>query len=382
MSDRPTPDWDPRNAAVLRDQRDAYDALRERCPVAHSDFLGWTLSRHRDIVGVLADPATYSSASHHRAVPNSMDPPEHTRYRRPLERYFAPERMRAFEPRCRQIAADLLPGLLARDSVDFVAAFAQPFCFSALCAFLGWPPAMAERLRGWTHGNQEVAFSQDRAAGAALARAFTALVTEAIRARREAGAGASADLTTELMGTTVEGASLSDEAIADILRNWVAGHGTVAAALGILVAYLAAHPDAQGRLRREPALVPAAIEEIPRADGPLVANRRTATRAVTIEGRRIEAGEKLTLNWIAANRDGRAFDDPGAVRFDRDQGANLLYGAGIHVCLGAPLARLELRIALEELLARTTAIALDAAAPPQRETYPSNGFQALPVRIR
>ncbi len=96
-----------------------------------------------------------------------------------------------------QIAADLLPGLLARDSVDFVAAFAQPFCFSALCAFLGWPPAMAERLRGWTHGNQEVAFSQDRAAGAALARAFTALVTEAIRARREAGAGASADLTTE-----------------------------------------------------------------------------------------------------------------------------------------------------------------------------------------
>jgi cytochrome P450 len=88
MSDRPTSDWDPRDGTILRDQRAAYDALRERCPVAHSDFLGWTLSRHQDVVDVLADPQTYSSASHHRAVPNGIDPPEHTRYRRPLERYF------------------------------------------------------------------------------------------------------------------------------------------------------------------------------------------------------------------------------------------------------------------------------------------------------
>jgi cytochrome P450 len=290
--------------------------------------------------------------------------------------------MRAFEPRCRQIAAELVPGLLARDSVDFVAAFAQPFSFAALCAFLGWPPEMSEQLCGWTHGNQEVAFSRDRAAGAALARAFTGFVTEAVRARREAGAAASADLTTDLMGRTVEGAPLSDEDIVSILRNWVAGHGTVAAALGILTAYLAACPDAQRHLRREPALLPAAIEEILRADGPLVANRRTTTREVSIGGRRIGAGEKLTLNWIAANRDGRAFDDPGAVRFDRDQEGNLLFGAGIHVCLGAPLARLELRVALEELLARTTAITLDDAAPLRRETYPSNGFEALPVRLR
>ncbi len=146
--------------------------------------------------------------------------------------------------------------------------------------------------------------------------------------------------------------------------------------------HLAGHADTQQRLRREPTLLPAAIDEILRADGPLVANRRTTTRDVVIEGRKIGAGEKLSLNWIAANRDGRAFDDPDAVRFDRDPGDTLVFGAGIHYCLGAPLARLELRVAMEELLARTTTIELGATEPPRREVYPSNGFRAMPVRLR
>jgi cytochrome P450 len=103
---------------------------------------------------------------------------------------------------------------------------------------------------------------------------------------------------------------------------------------------------------------------------------------VEIAGRTIAAGEKLSLNWIAANRDGRTFADPDAVRFDRDPGDNLLFGAGIHDCLGAPLARLELRVALEELLARTTTIGLGTTEPPRRDAYPSNGFEALPVRLR
>lgn len=108
MSDRPVSDWDPRDDAVLHDQRRAYDEMRERCPVAHSDFLDWSLFRHADVVNVLADPKTYSSASRHRAIPNGMDPPEHTLYRRALEPYFTPERMAAFEPHCRRIAIDLV----------------------------------------------------------------------------------------------------------------------------------------------------------------------------------------------------------------------------------------------------------------------------------
>jgi cytochrome P450 len=367
-----------------------YDEMRERCPVAYSHFLDWSLFRHEDIVNVLGDPETYSSASKRRAVPNGMDPPEHTRYSRALAPYFLPERMDALEPGCRRIAVDLLQALLTRGEaeVDFIPEFAQPFPIKTLCTFLGWPLETWENLRGWTHGNQEVAFSQNREAGAALAREFTGYVMEALRVRREADGHASGDtmdtidVTTSIMGIAVDGVALSDEDIISILRNWTAGQGTVAASIGILVYYLAGHADMQQKLRRDPTLLPAAIDEILRADGPLVANRRSTTRHVEIEGRKIAAGEKLSLNWISANRDGRTFDDPAAVRLDRDPADNLLFGAGIHYCLGAPLARLEMRVAMEELLAHTTTIVLGAADLPRRHIYPSNGFGELPVRLR
>lgn len=382
MSDHPTCEWEPRAPATLSDQRQAYDALRERCPVAHSEFLGWSLFRHQEIVDVVADPATYSSVSRHRAIPSGMDHYEHTRYRHLLEPYFGPEAMATFEPRCRQLAVDLTQTLLAHAEADFVTAFAQPFSIKAHCVFLGWPLETWQQLRDWTRNNQEIAFSRDREKAAALARELDDYVTAALRQRREAGAAAHADITTRLMGGKVGDAPLSDKDIVSILRNWIAGHGTVAAALGIVVSYLAEHPETQQRLRREPTLLPAAIEEILRTDGPLVDNRRTTTRNVTIAGQEIGAGERLTLIWIAANRDERAFDEPTAVRFDRDQEKNLLFGAGVHYCQGAPLARLELRVALEELLARTTAIEPGTTAPPQRDRYPSNGFETLPVRLR
>jgi cytochrome P450 len=145
--------------------------------------------------------------------------------------------------------------------------------------------------------------------------------------------------------------------------------------------YLAEHWDIQHHLRSEPNLLPAAIDEILRVDGPLVANHRTTKHDVEIEGRPISTGERLSLIWIAANRDPRVFDDPDEVRFDRDRRANLLFGKGIHDCLGAPLARLELRVALEELLARTSRIELSGAEPPTRMTFPSKGLLTLPIRV-
>lgn len=379
MPSRPAPDWDPRDPAVLRDQRAAYDEMRERCPVAYSDFLGWSLFRHADIGDVLADPETYSSASRRLAIPNGMDPPQHTIYRRALEPYFTPEWMAAFEPSCRPLAVDLVQTLLASGNADFVAGFAEPFSLQSACAFLGWPPATWKDLLGWTHGNQEASLSRDREAGERLAREFAGYVEAQIQMRRQASGEAGEDITSRLMATEIDGAPLSDEAIVSILRNWVAGHGTVAAGIGILALSLARHPEDQQRLRAEPDLLPHAIDEILRVDGPLVANRRTTTRDVEIGGRPIAAGEKLTLIWIAADRDPDAFADPGEVRFDRDETGNYLFGAGIHDCLGAPLARLEMRVALEELLARTTNISL--ASEPERAVYPSNGLARLPVHI-
>ncbi len=267
-------------------------------------------------------------------------------------------------------------------TVEFVTEFAQPLSFKTLCAFLGWPSEAWENLRNWTRGNQNQALSGDKEAGAALAREFAGYVTEALQVRRNAGADASDDITASLMVTVIKEAAISDEDIVSLLRTCIAGGGTVAAALGTLVVYLAQHTDMHQQLRREPDLIAPAIDEILRADGPLVANRRTTTRDVEIERKKIGAGEKLSLIWIAANRGGRAIDNPDAGRFDRDPGDNLLFAAGIHYCLGAHLARLEKRVAIEELPARTTTVGLGTTEPLRRDAYPSNGFQAVPLHLR
>ena len=298
MKDTLKPDWDPRSETVIRDQRAAYDAMRERCPVAFSDYLQWSLFRHEDVVRVLSDPGTFSNAaSRHLSVPNGMDPPEHTEYRRVIEPYFEPARMQAFEPTCRAIAADLVQALLGRDEVEVIAELAQSFAVRIQCAFLGWPPDMHEPLRLWTRKNQEATLAQDREAMAEIAREFAGYVDGLLRVRREAGAEASDDITASLLRARVGGRPLRDEEIVSILRNWTVGEvGTISAAVGILVHFLAEHPDLQQQLRDRPSLLPPAIDEILRIHGPLVANRRITTRPVEIGGRNLDAGERISLD--------------------------------------------------------------------------------------
>mgnify|MGYP000878694858 FL=1 len=384
VNERLQDDWDPKSDAVQRDQRAAYDGMRERCPVAYSDFLGWSLFRHQDIVRVLNDPDTFSNAvSRHLSVPDGMDPPEHTEFRRMILPYFRPERVDAFEPQCREIAANLLQSLLERDELEFIGDFAHWFAVRIQCASLGWPLEMCEPLRLWTQKNHQATFARDRQAMTEIAREFEGYVHQLLQSRRAAGAQAGDDITSSLLRQEVQGRPLRDDEIVSVLRNWTVGEvGTISAALGILVHYLSQHPDLQQQLRAQPSLLPAAIEEILRIHGPLVANRRITTRPVEIGGRTIAAGERLSLIWISANRDGRVFEDPEAYRADRDQAENLLYGAGIHVCPGAPLARMEMRVAMEELLGRTTGIAPIPAKPPTAAVYPGSGFATLNLRIR
>jgi len=383
MDDELQPDWDPKSDAVLHNQLAAYDDMRERCPVAYSELLGWSLFRHEDLVRVLNDPDAFSNVvSSHRSVPNGMDPPEHTEYRRIIEPYFRPERMEAFEPQCREIASNLVRSLLGRDEVEVIGEFAQSFAVQVQCAFLGWPPEMHQPLRVWTRKNHEATHARDRAAMAEIARDFDGYIDELLGKRRKAEGQASQDVSANLLRERVWGRPLRNEEIASILRNWTVGEiGTISAAVGILVHYLAQHPDLHRRLRAEPSLLPAAIEEILRIHGPLVANRRVTTRPVEIAGRTIGAGERISLNWISANRDGRAFQDAGTFRLDRDPGTNLLYGKGIHVCPGAPLARMVLRVVMQELLGHATRFNLVSDRRPTKAAYPVSGFATLPMRI-
>lgn len=377
-------DWDPKSDEVRRDQRAAYDDLRRRCPVAHSEVLGWSFFRHEDVTRALHDHETFSSAvSQHLSVPNGMDPPEHTAYRQIIETYFSPERMAVFEPVCRDIVAELMRGLRARQEVEFMADLARPFAERVQCAFLGWPVALHGRLAAWTLKNHAATLAQDRQALSEIAREFEALVDDLIESRLCAGTDPKTDLTAALMSEKVWGRPLSNEEVASILRNWTVGEiGTISASVGILAQYLAGHSGLQAQLRSQPDLIPPAIEEILRLHGPLVMNRRVTTRPVEIGGRKIEAGERISLNWISANRDEYAFDDSDSFRLDRDPAKNILYGAGIHYCPGAPLARLEMRVFLEELLARTCEIVIAPQSAATIAVYPASGFAILPLRMR
>lgn len=384
MSDTRQQDWDPRAEDVLDDQIVAYDRMRGRCPVAFSDYLQWSLFRHADVMRVLEDHDTFSNAaSRHLSVPNAMDPPDHTHFRRIIEPYFGPEAMAEFAPQCRAIAEGVVARLPADGEVEAMAEMGQDFALEIQCAFMGWPTTLHEPLRAWVKRQQAATLAQDREALGELALEFDGVIREQLASRRAAGDDAPDDVTTRIMNETVEGRALTDEEIVSILRNWTVGElGTISASIGILMRYLAADPELQGRLRADRRLLPAAIDEILRLDAPLMSNRRIATRAVEIGGRRLEAGERLTILWGSANRDETVFEAPDEVRLDRDHADNLLYGAGIHVCPGAPLARMELDDFMDALLDATVDIAPLPGRPAMRALYPAGGYSKVPLHVR
>lgn len=379
------------------DPLEAWDDQRRRCPVAHDGERAWSVHGHPEVRTVLLDHATFSNrVSAHLSVPNGMDPPEHGRYRPIVDRYFTPDEMRAFEPTCRRVASELIDEICARGRGDAVTDLGEPFAARIQCAFMGWPESMTDVLHDWQEANRHATRAADAAATTAVAEAFDRHVVSILdrhRARLEPAsseAGSSAvgasgqnagDPTDRLLRERVDGRPLSDEEIVSIVRNWTVGElGTIASSVGVVVHALAHDGTLQVQLRAQPELVPAAIDEALRVRGPLIANRRIAARDVDLAGQRIRAGDRVRIVWPSANRDERVFEAPDRIRPDRPPEDNLLYGEGVHVCPGAPLARLELRVLTEELLARTRTLAPD---PDRSVTFaqpPQGGFEHMPFR--
>jgi cytochrome P450 len=292
MSTHPPHDWDARAPAVLDEPIRAYDDMRRRCPVAHSEYLQWSLFRHADVMRALLDPETFSNAvSAHLSVPNGMDPPRHARYRRMVERYFEPGPIAAYEPTCRRIADEMVDTLPAAGTVEWMGDFAQDCVLRMHCAFMGWPTSLHAPLRDWTRRNQAATLAGDRDAMASIALDFDGHIRAQLVARRAAGDAAPDDATTRLLHESIDGRALADDEIVSIVRNWTVGElSTMASCLGILAHYLAERAPLQQRLREQPALLPAAIDEILRIHAPLIANRRVVTRDAEVGAcRRVRA---------------------------------------------------------------------------------------------
>ena len=379
------PDWDPRGSQVQVDPRRAYDQMRRSCPVAMGSSGAWTFFRHADVHAAAMDDATFSSAvSAHLQVPNGMDGEEHTRFRAVIDHYLSHERMVALTPTITAVATRIAAALEVPGPIDAVE-LGSRFAVRAQSAWLGWPPDLEEELIAWMAENHAASRALDRERMAAVAQWFDRIIASVLSTRRQLGADAPEDVTTELLRDRSLGREPTDAELTSILRNWTGGDlGSMALCTGVVLTYLADHRDLQLRVRsgvsdRE---LDAIIDEILRIDSPFTANRRVTAADTVVGGRPIGPGERVFLNWTAANRDPDAFARPHEFDPEGHAAKNLVYGAGRHVCPGRELATLELRALLQAVLAVTEAIQPDTTRTRRRGRPPVGGYEVAPLLLR
>ncbi|MFO1339497.1 MAG: cytochrome P450 [Burkholderiaceae bacterium] len=367
-------------SAAGQDPRAYTDALRPLHGVVRNREGEWVLLRHALVVQAALDHERFSNAvSRHLQVPNGLDADEHTAYRAVLDGFLSAQALAPFHDSFRRVAAGLLAALPRGVAVDAVSQVGARFAVRAQSAWLGWPADLEDRLVAWVAENHAATRSGDRAWTQQVAHDFDEMVRSILVHCRGAAGGS---VTARLMRAEVHGQPLTEAQVVSVLRNWTGGDlGSMALCIGVLVHRLATDPALQRRLRQglPDAELDALVDEVLRADDPFVSNRRVTTCPVTIGGVALPAGARVKLNWTSANRDAAVFGDPDALDAQGHAADNLVYGIGKHVCPGRLLATMQMRIALRELLAATSAITLDAQRPPERAVSPVGGWARVEV---
>ncbi len=350
----------------------------------------WGIALHEDVTEVSRRPDRFCSGRSSRPdappIPSmiNLDDPPHRRRRGLVSKGFTPRRVAAHEPRIRQLCRDLLARVRERERFDFVREVAAPLPMEMIGDLLGIEPEDRARLQRWS--DDLIAGTSASASPAARAAAITAFgewsdyarrVIESRRRGRSSGRHR-ADLMSVLVHAEIDGEQLSEEdLIQEGLLILVGGNETTRHVITGGCEALLRHPDQRRWLAEDPARIPAAVEEMLRWVTPIQNMNRTATRDVSLRGRTIREGDKVLLLYPSANRDERVFRDP--FRFDvrRDPNPHLAFGLGAHFCLGASLARLELRVLFEELL--TTLPDLELASGEPLPASPSNFIRGIPT---
>jgi cytochrome P450 len=369
--------------------------LRESRPVAPVRMPGygraWIVTRYADVRTVLTDPR-FAKDVHRwpgggRARPSEAtgvyahmlhaDPPDHTRLRRLGKRAFTPRRA-ALRPRAEEIAAGLLDEMAAApgDVTDLLGAYARPLPIAVLCELLDIP----EADRAWIAVT--VAAYDDREQQQRLERELAAYFAELIAARRSEPGD---DLVSALVCDSGAADALTgNELVSTVFLLVMAGFDTTVNLIASGTLALLTHPGEKTRLRQDPSLLPAAVEELLRFTNPVNhANDRFTTEDVPVGDVVIPAGEWVLPAISSANRDPAQFPDPDRLDLGRDTSGQVAFGHGIHHCLGAPLARMEAEVALGALLARfpRISVALPASELRWRPVSLMNGLESLPVRL-
>jgi cytochrome P450 len=387
MQDRPV-DWNPADPNTVPDRLEQMREMRRRCPIAWASRHGgqWDVLRYDDIAEITANPDIFGNALQTRysaaLPPLEYDPPEHRDVRRLLAVFFTPKRLKELEPRLRRLCAEMLEPMLGDGHGDLAQGLSYPLPVLALCALLNIPDEHWSDIKTWSE-NTFLMDSEDaghRAIATSSHETIVAFALTMIEDRRKHPRHPEEDIASALLSARPSGAPMDDDTMARTLRLLIsAGHNSTTSGIGNSLLHLAGNPEDQGRLRSEPGLIPTAIEEFLRLDTPVQEMPRFAKTATAVRGQDIAAGDRLGMFWASGNRDENAFPEPDRCILDRRPNRHLAFGNGIHTCLGAPLARLEMRVVLEEVLARTSSFEL--AGPPTRAEFHRMGVTALPVRL-
>jgi cytochrome P450 len=385
-------DFDPLEPETFDSPHIEYAKLRSACPIAHTDRWSgfWALTRFDDILRVLSEPETFITSVQNvvpkvsftgRRPPLHLDPPEHTPYRQALNPLFTSARMAELEPLLRSYVGQALSRLIERGHGDIVEEVSVPFPVHAFSLFLNVEETLMRDVQEvavvYNRALQEFVDDEVRRTSLMLYDIARRLIED----RKRNPQDPTRDPTTALLQAKgLDGAPLPDEMILGTIRQvLVVGIIAPSVTIGSFVIHLSRHQDLQATLRAQPELLPAALEELLRLYTPYRGFARTAKRDVTLGGKLIREGEPIALVYASANRDGCIFADPDEFRLDRERKDHLAFGRGPHNCVGAPMARLELRVFFEELLRRTASFELDGEIRPTR--WPEYGALSVPIRL-
>ena len=389
--------YNPLSARMARDPYPLYAELRARDPVHHSRLLdAWVFSRHADVDAILRDFRRFSSDQRKRdpglrrrgrslPLPEPtilfLDPPDHTRLRSLVNKAFTPRAVTALEARIRGMAGALLDEADDPAGFDLMEALANPLPVMVIAEMLGVPPEDRAQFKTWS--NQRARILEPTVSGRELqiaqqaGRSLDAYFRTIIEARR---AEPRDDIISALVHVEEAGDRLTEREMLGMLRLLlVAGNETTTNLIGNGVLALLRHPEQMRALRDDPGLIPMAVEELLRFDSPVQASLRLVLEDCEVNGFPLRRGDNAVLLNGAANHDPAAFDDPDRLDVRRGEVNHVAFGRGIHYCLGAPLARLEGRIAIEVLLERYPALRLLSDRPVFRSSIVLRGLDALPV---
>ncbi len=376
---------DPLPGVSTDDPFPVYEVLREKHPLHRLEERDlWILSRHADVQAMLKDPQTWSSA--HGVLPNgfkpekptiiAMDPPRHTLLRHSVNRAFTPRRIEILSARIREIARELIAEFPASGELDVFHAFTDPLPMYVMAALLG---VGREQRAMFKRCGDAIVYAQESppelldAAQAELTDYLAVVFEERRRAPKD-------DLISVLLSDSPDGQALDEEEMLGLcFLLLVAGTETTTSALGNSMLLLDRYREERDWIAADPARVPAAAEELLRFDPPVHGLSRVASSDTELRGVKIAKGERAHMLFAAANRDPRAFPEPE--RFDpaRAQNHHVSFGWGVHFCLGASLARMELRIGLEELLARVPGYRVVPGGVERLPSDTNRGFSRLMI---